>query len=856
MNSYNNRKTGRISAAMLLLILALPVFTAIPLSLAQTTSLPTHAFLAVSPNPAGVNQDVTVMMWLIEFNPTSVGPAGGGRWENLTVTVAAPDGKTRVLGPFRANDAAFQVTIFQPDKVGTYSLTFNFPGQQVIGRSPFGAPINAYYQPSSYSLTLTVQQQKVEPLPQTPLPTGFWSRPIDAQNQDWYSISGNWLGLGGGGIGGYGYNRTSNFNPYTLAPNSPHIIWTKPIQFGGLIGGEFGNTATSNYYSGKSYEAAFQPPIIINGVLYYNAPATPKMGFYAIELRTGKTIYWQNATAGTAAISYGQTFNYISPNQIGAIPYLWSTTGSLWRMYDAATGNLILSIANATSTGYPVEGPSGELLMYILGTNWLAIWNSTKCIMAYSSNQWQWRPPTGATIDWNKGVQVNATISTYAGQSINAVNSGVILTVTGAAFGGSSVPWQMEVGYDATTCQQLWVQNRSIPISDFTLGMMGGCQGSPMTNGIYVEYSRSTTSYSGYSALTGQKIWGPTTSLPNAWASQGYSAITGYGMLFGEPVDGIHAYNLTTGQHLWDFYGDNSGVNFPGFTNYPTEATMQPLLADGKLYVATGDSHGDPAFRGIQLYCVNATTGEKIWQISGAIQSTMAIADGVLVAYNGYDNQIYAFSPGQSATTVSAPTTAIPYKTPVMLTGTVTDQSPGTTALGTPAAGTPAISDVSMSSWMEYLYQQQPKPTNATGVPVHLTAIDPNGNYQELGTALSDIDGTYALSWTPPVPGIYKITATFAGSNSYYSSSGTTHLLVGPAPSSASASAVPSPTPPPVVTPTPVVTSPPNVTPTPVVTVAPTPTIGMPATEIYVIAAAVVVILIVAVTAVALSRRK
>jgi hypothetical protein len=854
MTKCNHEKINRLLAMTLLLLFASPILIAAPMSNAQSAaSLSTHAFLAVSPNPAGVNQDVTLMMWLIEFNPTSVGPAGGGRWENLSITITAPDSKTQTLGPFRANDAAFQVTTFKPDKLGTYSLTFNFPGQLVVGRSGFGVPINAYYQPSSFSTSLTVQQQSANALPQTPLPTGFWSRPIDAQNQEWYKIAGNWLGLGGGGIGGYGYNRTSNFNPYTQAPNSAHIIWTKPVQFGGQIGGQFGGSSTTNYYSGKSYEPAFQPPIIINGVLYYNSPAPPKEGFYAVDVRTGETLWWQNGTAGTAAISCGQVLNYNSPNQEGGIAYLWSTTGSLWRLYDAVTGNWILNIANATS-GYPVEGSNGELLMYLMGTNWLAIWNSTKCIMAYSSNQWQWRLNVGATLDWNKGIQLNTTITTYPGQSINAVDSGIILATNGAGMGGSSVAWQMEIGYDANTGQQLWAQNRSIPISDFALGYMGGCQGSPATQGVYVEYSRSTTSYCGYSLRNGEKLWGPTPAIPNAWASQAYSAITGYGILYGQPVDGIHSYNLTTGQHLWDFYGDNSGVNFPGFTNYPTEATMQPLLADGKLFVATGDSHGDPEFMGIQLYAVNATTGTKIWQINGAIQSTMAVADGVLVAYNSYDNQIYAFSQGQSATSVTAPTTAVPHGTPIMLTGTVTDQSPGKTARGIPTAGTPAVSDDSMTEWMEYLYQQQPKPTNATGVTVQLTAIDPNGNWQNIGTATSDIDGTYAISWTPPVPGIYKITATFAGSNSYYASTGTTHLLVSNAPSPA-APTTQSPAPSPTSTIVPVPSTVNTATPTQMPSQAPQPASGVSMTT-YVVVAAVVAIVVIATAAFVLRKRK
>ena len=38
---------------------------------AQTTAptVPTHAFIVVAPNPIGVNQPVTVSLWLIEINP-------------------------------------------------------------------------------------------------------------------------------------------------------------------------------------------------------------------------------------------------------------------------------------------------------------------------------------------------------------------------------------------------------------------------------------------------------------------------------------------------------------------------------------------------------------------------------------------------------------------------------------------------------------------------------------------------------------------------------------------------------------------------------------------------------------------
>ena len=43
---------------------------------------------------------------------------------------------------------------------------------------------------------------------------------------------------------------------------------------------------------------------------------------------------------------------------------------------------------------------------------------------------------------------------------------------------------------------------------------------------------------------------------------------------------------------------------------------------------------------------------------------------------------------------------------------------------------------------MEYVYEQQPMPTNVTGVPVTITAIDSNGNFI-IGTATTDASGTF-----------------------------------------------------------------------------------------------------------------
>ncbi len=114
----------------------------------------------------------------------------------------------------------------------------------------------------------------------------------------------------------------------------------------------------------------------------------------------------------------------------------------------------------------------------------------------------------------------------------------------------------------------------------------------------------------------------------------------------------------------------------------------------------------------------------------------------------------------------------------IIISGTVTDQSPGQTCLGIPAAGTPAISDASMGEWMNYLYQQQPKPTNATGVPITISVIDSNNNFRQIGSTTSNANGVFDFQWTPDIQGKFIVYASFAGSELYYPSSAETSFAV------------------------------------------------------------------------------
>jgi hypothetical protein len=181
------------------------------------------------------------------------------------------------------------------------------------------------------------------------------------------------------------------------------------------------------------------------------------------------------------------------------------------------------------------------------------------------------------------------------------------------------------------------------------------------------------------------------------------------------------------------------------------------------------------------MYCIDAVTGQSLWNISfwGLFP---ILADGYAVSFNYYDGLVYCFGKGESESTITTAPKVSTLGSSVLIEGTVTDKVES-------AQGAAAVSEESMASWMEYLYMQQPKPTNATGVKVSLDIVDANGNYRNIGETTTDLTGAYSYTWQPDISGKYTIIATFAGSNSYGSSVAQTAFQVDDAP------ATPTPTP-------------------------------------------------------------
>ena len=762
-------KNKVFATAVLLILSSSILMTGFPAAYAKEQN--TAAFCAVEPNPVGVGQGALVNVWVQPELPT-----GTDVFHNLKVTITGPDGTTesRTMNTYTHGMNFFTYT---PAQIGNYTFVVSYPGEYFASND-----VN-FKSSTSPAITLVVQNDLIPDWPNEPLPTDYWTRPISAENRLWSSVSGNWLELS--------YNSTyatwfpsCAYNPYSQAALAPHLMWTKSLDFGGLVGGEFGGT---EYYTGLSYETKLPLTIIINGVLYYNIRIGSSLtqGFAAVDLRTGEEL-WR---VMDDTLRCGQLFNFNSGNQFGVNAYLWSM-GSTYKMYDAFTGQLTCSFANA-STGTILRGDDGTIYVYILdGANgWLAMWNSTKAFQnegmlpqypgspasIEGASLLEWRPRSG-TFDWRKGIEWNTTVPIEVATSEGAVYYPQIQAIVGdvlVAFAGDAVQRiagfpradePLHVGYSTKTGQLLWAFNRTTEHSNDGWVCAFG-------DGMYADWDTLSMSFVGYDASTGIKKW-VSDPLVYPWGdfTTRHMVLIANNKLFVGAYDGyIHAFDIANGKEIWKF---SSGKDNTTETPYGTWPWFHGIIiAGGVVYSATGDhSPTSPLIRNQRLFAINETTGEGIWSLTG-LDVLSSMADGYIVGYNAYTNQMFSIGKGPSKITVSAPQTALTLGQSVVITGTVTDQSAGT-------KDTPAISDESMGAWMDYIYAQKTIPTDAKGVQVRIDVIDSNNNYRNIGTVTSDITGAFGYTWKPDISGQYTVIATFEGSNSYGSSSARTYMSV------------------------------------------------------------------------------
>jgi outer membrane protein assembly factor BamB len=780
MNMTRSKTAAAIAMFLTLTMAITLVATPIVNAQASYRTKKTYAVVGLLPNPIGVGQEVLIWVGITDYVQR---PSDG--WVGLSITIERPDGKTDTINDIRTDATGATGRVYVPSIVGNYTVQTHFPAQWFNWTSPpmFDPEVygNIWYEASdSAKVTLVVTEEPVPVYPATPLPAFYWTRPINAQHYAWNTISANWLSRPDNAY------AAGNDN----APESGHILWAKPITFGGLAGGFLGE---HNYETGDAYEGKWSASVIINGILYYNRYASgfgggwSQQGVIAVDLRTGEELWFRNNTR----LAFGQTFYWDSYNYHGVFAYLIETVSTFnpdfssnttWKFYDPFTSEWLFNIKNIPTGGvmfgpsFTITGPKGEFYIYNINQQrgWMALWNSSKVI----SNEGSWGSAAHVqrTFDANNGYMWNKTIPLGLPGSVAKI-----------------LPDDRVIGCTASG----WTSIGENPIGIWAFNLKPGQEGLLLYNTtwqppagmlsmsfgdasgvdkVFTIEAKETRQIWGFSTETGLQIWGPTESQAPLQI-YGMTGGIAYGKLFSTGYGGIlYCYDIKTGNLLWKYKADDYYNEVLWSNEWPI---FVAFIAGGKVYLQSNEhSPTNPLARGSPMLAIDVETGKKVWELpiwGTSWGGAPIIGDSIVALYNSYDDRIYAIGKGPSAMTLTGPEAVQPFGTPVLVEGTVTDESAG-------AKGTPAIADESMSEWMQYLYMQFPRPTNATGVEVTLSVLDANGNSYEIGKATSDSNGKFSFMWTPDIPGKYTVYATFAGSKSYWPSSAETAIGVMEAP--------------------------------------------------------------------------
>ncbi|MFZ7138430.1 MAG: PQQ-binding-like beta-propeller repeat protein [archaeon] len=823
--NLNKSKFCTISLVLVLAISA--TLTALPTIVSAhdpALEITTFAFINVAPNPVGVNQQVNVLFWLdkVIYNAAADNEI---RFHDYTLTITKPDGDTEVV----TYDVCWDTTSSQyysyvPTQVGTYTFHFDYPGQTYTWSGDYE---NDVYLASSATTTLTVQEEPINPIAATPLPDEYWTRPIYGENSYWFSISSNWLGTGSPLIG----ILNNKYVAGAVGSKTSHIMWTRPLQSGGVVGATPSTSVAGNtYFEGTAYLRRYTNPIIVAGKLYYTEPlsyaGTTAGPTICLDLETGEVV-WSRTDVPTLSFAY--IYDYQDMNYHGVWqPILIAVTGgydyfsgtvtpAVWQGFDADTGNWLFNITNVPS-GSAAMGPHGEYLMYVIqnaGTPeepdyYLCQWNMSKtgsggAMMSTGEIAGVVDGGTSSCYDWNVSIPWLNTMDSMP-TVITAYHDDLMLCYNGTLPGGGAMSSAMSAGiFEPYTYFAVNLDSSKGDVGSVlwwnTLDPAEGnvavvAAGVDAESRVFVEEYRQTAQWVGYDLDTGDKIWGPTESQLSVAAFDYYgNQFSGdmlgqlaYGRLYSCGFSGImFCYDISTGDLLWTYGngGEGNSTSCGYELAYGHHPTNIYAIGDEVIYTLVYEhTVNTPIYKGAKARAIDAITGEELWTLSNYGSSdSYAIADGYSNFMNGHDNQIYVVGKGPSKTAVSIPNNVVKLGSSVLVTGTVIDISAGTEQEEQAARfpnGVPAVSDESMDVWMQYVYQQDERPSDVTGVTVKFEAVDPNSNYQYLGTTTTDFYGNYGFAFEPEVEGTYMIIATFEGSDGYYASTATTYVQVDP----------------------------------------------------------------------------
>ena len=799
-----------------------------PSNAQQGQQVDVKVFLSFRPTTIGVGQELLINFW--------IAPAPGAHrvYHNLTLTITKPDGTVaRIAG---IDTYVADGTMWMPyicDQAGEWFFQLDYPGEYFpagtymdgkhyapgvplppgtgLGYVGSTATYNAGVTIKSSSTgiqKLTVQDDIIPSWPESPLPTDYWTRPVGEENREWWPILGSYPWWGDGSIDVTGtwnyyypntnptYNSAYGFVPWVSGPESAHIVWKRMYQLGGLSGGDFGGASS---IAPSIFGWGMRPDLIVMGRAFHTVTRSfqdkPSAGNSSIQpywqsydIRTGEIFWERRLVDGETAPTILEWTTSAAEVEGGVgnpeAAVLLAISNGYLRKYDPLTGTMIANVSIAPMTG---NGGTYYMNGYVLGVQNLG--NDVSVEERYRLINWT---TFGTSANFTSRVMSNTTYARSALPTAQLTdwNVGLGATVTSVSEGGIYVGQNM-TGFDLQTGKQLW--NKYVPEP-----MYSG-SANVADHGLLAILSAKGY-YLAYDLRTGNEVW-RTRSLDYPWdepAFGSYSVTSAYGQLHWVAQTGIYAIDWRNGNINWKYEKEAPPFETPytgrdGQTVYPFNAAL--LCVDGKLYTYSSEHTPDvPFFRGSPLVCIDVFTGKEVWSIgmTGASEFAraalqIAIADGYMT-FGQREGVMYTFGKGLSETTVSAPQALLALGQKALITGTVLDLSPA-------QPGTPCVSKESMAAQMEHLHMGvgvggvysgvmmadgNYGDVMIVGVPVYLFATDPNGNSVELGVVTSDgYSGTFGFDgWTPEVPGLYTITATFLGDESYGSSSATTYLAV------------------------------------------------------------------------------
>jgi outer membrane protein assembly factor BamB len=810
MKLKNKTKITTITLVLMFTISSLIV--AIPPAASQETQT-TYPFLGAVPNPVGKGQPVLFHVGI--FQQLSSAQMG---WEDLSITIEKPDGGTDTISDIKTDSTGGTGRMYTPEEVGVYYCTAHFPEQVLVAgeKTTPTIPVGTVMLASdSETVELVVQEEAIQYYPGHNLPTEYWTRPIDAQLREWADLTGNWFSAGSSQQTVVGGNAE--------APETAHILWTKEIYQGGIAGmeGVAEGAATDqmgpewSFSHGDAYEGKWTSRLIINGILIYLHRSNDLPLYWtAVDVRTGEEM-WKKVIMDNRSISGAFNLRWGGYNHHAVYSYFYVSIGSTWHFFDPYLGEWEFSIENVPS-GTTLFDENGWLyrvsLNYDEGTGY--VWSMVDFVEPFgedSPSPGSWLPGgsfygyrhrtlDAAAVDPDTQEPTEMTLRGYIsdftfdadqcpGGSRVVRATGFEDRVFGLQYGLEEInTWAIslepghegEILFSETWDGPQWWDDGKVQFEFNTISLEDGAA---------VFWVHDTLQYYCFSTDTGEYMWGPTDGeyYMNyyGWTELGERPpLIWDGKLYSSGAGGvIYCYDLADGKVLWEVPVEDPYQEYL-FANNWWQFFL--WIVDGKLYSAHMEhSTIEPMPRGAPFTCLDAQTGEIIWQAEGLFRSTRwggrgIIGDSVMVGFDTYDNRLYAVGKGASAVTIQCPqdtTTDLA----ISLRGTVMDVSPGclsdTNLQIRFPNGVPVVSDASMSEWMLYVWKQFERP-DATGVEVRLEAVDPDGTFISIGTTTSDSYGNYGFGWCPEKVGTYMIIATFAGTRGYYGSTQTAYVTV------------------------------------------------------------------------------